>query len=249
MGKRSSYVPGTFCWVELGSSSPDGSRSFYSDLLGWQTEDAGFSGGDYTTCRVDGLAVAGVFGAVKGMPTAWMSYVAVGNVQTASATLESLGGHVIAGPAQANELGSMAVVQDPGGAVFALWEANELAGAELVNDPGAFCLTQLNTRDPAAAKQFYAELFGWTFSAQSTDPPYWGIDNLGRLNAGMTEAVGPDHWLVYFTTADLDAACERIIVGGGTVEVHPMEQSEGRLCVARDPEGAYFGLFEGHVDD
>jgi uncharacterized protein len=58
----------------------------------------------------------------------------------------------------------------------------------------------------------------------------------------------PPHWLAYFTTADIDAAAERIPELGGGLTVPPMEIPSGRIVVASDPQGALFALFEGEVD-
>jgi len=58
----------------------------------------------------------------------------------------------------------------------------------------------------------------------------------------------PPHWLVYFTVADLDAAAGTIAAEGGEVVVQATAVPAGRFLVARDPQGAYFALFEGDVD-
>ncbi len=61
----------------------------------------------------------------------------------------------------------MAVLSDPTGAVFCLWEAGTHRGAELVNQAGTWNWSDLNTRDPEAAKAFYGAVFGWV--AESVD--------------------------------------------------------------------------------
>jgi predicted enzyme related to lactoylglutathione lyase len=82
-------------------------------------------------------------------------------------------------------------------------------------------------------------------------PPAWSLFNGDRLNGDMRPldaGDGPDpHWLVYFTVADLDDAA-RTIGGAGAIEVAPIEIPDGRILVARDPQGARFALFEGEVD-
>jgi uncharacterized protein len=95
---------------------------------------------------------------------------------------------------------------------------------------------------------------------------YWGLYNGDDLNGGMmplpeqaAQAGAPPHWLVYFTSTDVDAAASRIGELGGQVTVPPMaipgvasepgeEVSGGRICVAQDAQGAAFGLFEGRTD-
>lgn len=75
-----------------------------------------------------------------------------------------LGGSVFAPAFDVMEAGRMAVLADPGGAVFAAWQPKDNPGAGLVNAHGALSLNQLNTRDPDAAVAFYSELFGWRFT-------------------------------------------------------------------------------------
>jgi predicted enzyme related to lactoylglutathione lyase len=150
------------------------------------------------------------------------------------------------------EAGRLAIVQDPQGAHLGLWQPRGRIGATLVNDPGAMTINQLNTTDPAGAARFYGDLFGWDFPQVSPDPqPYWSIHNAGRLNGGMMplpDPSAPPHWLVYFTTADLDAAAAGVAAGLGQVVVPPMAIGAGRILVARDPQGAHFALFEGPYD-
>ena len=118
-------------------------------------------------------------------------------------------------------------------------------------------MNQLNTSDPQAAAGFYAGLFGWSASQVAPElgggpQAYWSLENDGRLNGGMMAlppgGFAPPHWLVYFTVADLDAAAGTIAAEGGEVVVPAMAVPAGRFLVARDPQGAYFALFEGDVD-
>ena len=150
------------------------------------------------------------------------------------------------------DVGRMAVLQDPQGAVSAVWQAGRQTGAELVNDPGSLTMNQLNVADVDGAKSFYSDLFGWRFEVASEDPPYWSIYNGDVLNGGLMPlppgAGAPPHWLAYFTTADLDGAAARIQDLGGTILVPQTEVPAGRFVVASDPQGAVFALFEGEVD-
>jgi uncharacterized protein len=171
-----------------------------------------------------------------------------------AARVGELGGAVHAEPFDVMEAGRMAVVQDPTGAVFALWQPRENIGAEVVNAPGALSLNQLNTTDPQRAQEFYEQLFGWrTESVQGGDQPYWGIYSGDRLNGGMmqlpAEMGAPSHWLVYFGIDDIDAVADRIGESGGTIMVPKTEVPGGHFLVARDPQGGVFGIFAGRFDD
>ena len=68
---------------------------------------------------------------------------------------------MLQGPFDVMDAGRMAVVADPEGAVFCVWEAKENIGAKVVNEHGALNFNGLATRDPAAAEAFYGAVFGW----------------------------------------------------------------------------------------
>jgi uncharacterized protein len=266
MGERTSHVPGTFSWTDLGTTDSDGAKAFYGGLFGWELEDMPVpEGPPYTMARIGGKAVCALYqrSADQPGPPAWLCYVTVEDAGATARRAGELGATVISEPFDVLQAGRMAVLQDPTGAVFAIWQPGESIGAELVNDPGAMTMNQLNTGDPEAAELFYSELFGWRFDqlaeAASVDTDvagqeYWGIFNGERLNGGMMPLSqagpgAPPAWLVYFTSADLDASVARIAELGGQVMVQPMRIQSGRIAVAQDPQGAVFALFEGEVDD
>ncbi|MEO7442716.1 MAG: VOC family protein [Acidimicrobiales bacterium] len=254
MGERTSYAPGTFCWVDLATTDVAGALAFYGGLFGWEGEEmAAGPASTYTMLRHDGRHVAALYEGGEGAPAAWLSYVSVDDVDSTADRAAALGALVVQGPSDVLDAGRMAVLADPTGALVALWQPGRHIGATLVNDPGALCLNQLNTGDPQAATHFYGELFGWTVQSNGTaEQPYWGLSNGGALNGGMMPLAPvpglSSHWLAYFTTADLDAAVVTAAASGGAVIVPPMVVPAGRIAVIYDPQGAAFALFEGEVD-
>ncbi len=255
MGERTSHPPGTFSWTDLSTPDPDGAKRFYTGLFGWETEDLPLpDGGVYTFLRKDGKEVAALSAAREGQMTAWLSYITVEDADAVASRAAELGATQLGEPFDVMEAGRMGLIQDPTGAVFAVWQPRESIGATLVNGHGALSLNQLNTSDPDRAREYYSRLFGWRVeSVAGGDQPYWGIFNGERLNGGMmqlpADAGAPSHWLVYFGIDDLDAAAERISESGGTVMVPKTEVPGGHFLVARDPQGAVFGLFAGRFDD
>ena len=136
---------------------------------------------------------------------------------------------MIAEPMDVMGLGTMAVFADPTGAVFGIWQPGTFAGAELVNEPGAFGWNELNTRDLAAAKEFYGAVFGWGFedAGHGRDGHLHDLvkvgEAIGRRHARHRPAGVPDevppHWLVYFAVEDTDATVEKAKAGGGGVMI------------------------------
>ena len=250
MGERTDHAPGTFSWADLSTTDTDGAKAFYTGLFGWDTEDTPIpEGGVYTMLSKGGKTVAALSGAREGQPSAWNSYVTVESADASAAAAKEQGGTVAMEAFDVMDVGRMAVVQDPTGAFFAVWEPRASIGAERVNEPGALTLNQLNTSNPERAQEFYEGVFGWRFeSVEGGDMPYWGIYEGDRLNGGMMEQ-SPSAWLVYFGSESVDDDAGTIAELGGTVIVPPMPVPGGRILVAQDPQGAVFALLSGRFDD
>lgn len=269
MGKRTQYGPGTFSWIELATTDLDGAKDFYGRLFGWQADDRPIpdeaGGGTYTMAILDGDEVAGLSEQQAGqreagVPPNWFSYITVANADAAATRAQELGGTVHAGPFDVMESGRMAVVADPTGAMFGLWQAGASIGATRVNDPGCLTSNELSTNDVPRAAEFYERLFGWTVTEIDTKggPRYWAIHHDGAAegrNGGMRElgpqqAGVPPHWMPYFTVADADATIASAEAANGVVHAGLMTIPSGaRFAVLGDPQGASFAIFEGDVDD
>lgn len=262
MGKRDRYEPGTFCWVDLATTDPDGAKSFYGELFGWESEDTpGGEGVAYTMLRLDGDDVCALYGMEEarrgqGVPPHWFNYVSVKDADAVAAKARDLGGTVVSGPRDARETGRTAVVADPAGAMLGLWQPGTGIGAGRVNDVGCMGWNELQTRDPEAAADFYGGLFGWEFEAERENGrlAYVTIRNSGHMNGGfmpMGEEHGdaPSAWVPYFTVTSADDTVARVKELGGEVHVPPFDAGAGRISVVADPQGAVFSLFEGETDE
>jgi uncharacterized protein len=255
MAERTSHAPGTFSWADLSTSDTDGAKAFYTGLFGWDAKDHPIPGGGvYTMLAKGGKDVAALSSARDGQPSAWNCYVTVESADASAAAAQQHGGTLAMEAFDVTDVGRMAVVQDPTGAFFAVWEPRGSIGAQRVNEPGALTLNQLNTSDVERAQEFYAGVFGWRIEqVASGDMPYWGIYNGDRLNGGMMPLPGdggvPSHWLAYFGSDSVDDDAGRIGELGGTVIVPPMPVPGGHILVAQDPQGGVFGLLSGRFDD
>ena len=264
VGKRERYEPGTFSWVDLATTDPAAAKTFYGQLFGWQAEDMPVGEGVvYTMFSLAGDTIAGMNELPaeqrsQGIPPHWFNYVSVADAEATTARARELGGTIFAEPFDVFDSGRMAIIQDPTGAAFALWQPRGHIGAGRVNDPGCLTWNELQTRDAEAAIAFYGGLFGWEFERAEQDGKlsYVTIKNAGRANGGImpmgAEMAGvPPNWMPYFTVPAADAAVGRIRELGGAVVVEPFQIQGGaaRIAVVRDPQGAVCSVFEGPVDD
>lgn len=259
MGERTEYTPGTFCWTDLSTTDQDAAKAFYGELLGWTPEDVPVGDGAvYSMMRVDGKDVAAISFQPQqqreaGLPPTWNSYIAVENAEQTLARAEQLGATVHAPAFDVMDAGRMGVVQDPQDAFFLVWEAKQHFGASLVNAPGALSWDELATPDIDASASFYSALFDWrTEPIEGTEMPYTVIKNRDGWNNGGIRTVlppgTPPHWLVYFGTADIEAAMAKAAELGGSVLAGPMNIGAADIGVLQDPQGAVFALYAGQYE-
>lgn len=255
MSERTSYTPGTPCWVDLATPDIEAAASFYGALFGWEVPELPNSAemGGYRRAKKNGKDIAGMVPLMQeGQPPAWSTYVSVTDAEATVAAIREAGGQVIAEPMEPADYGKLAVFVDPTGAVCGIWQPNAFAGAELVNEYGCFGWNELGTRDPGAAKQFYSAVFGWSWEDEESERGgTYSVWKLGdSMVGGMLDIAGmlpdeiPAHWLVYFTVEDTDAALEQAKAGGGDVKFGPMETPIGRFAVVGDPFGAVFAVMQ-----
>jgi len=252
MPEFNSYAHGTPSWVDHGTKDLPASNAFYGTLFGWDADDQGEEMGNYTLLRKAGKTVAGNMPAmVEGMPRVWTSYVSVDDADATVELARKAGAMVFVEPMDVSDIGRMAVFADPTGAAIGVWQAKTFMGSELAGETGAFVWTELNTRDTAAAKSFYADVFGWEPSdidmggMSYTEWKLGGASVAGMLTMpDMVPAEVPAHWLVYFGVDDTDASVSRATELGATALVPPTDIPPGRFAVLSDPDGAAFALIK-----
>jgi len=246
------YVPGTFCWADLGTRDAAAAKHFYTGLFGWSPEDRPIGAGAcYTMFSIEGKSVAALYQQEPqpGLPPHWLSYISVESADATVRRTRELGGTVVDDAFDVLDVGRMAVIQDPSGGVVALWEPKRHIGAGVVGEVNTLCWNELATRDPGGAGRFFHGLLGWRAESQQMGQvPYTQFRQGGMWAAGMVE-IGPDlgsvppHWLVYFAVADCDASAAKARALGGTVKVSPNDvEGVGRFAILEDPQGAAFAI-------
>jgi uncharacterized protein len=255
----SSHIPGTFSWVELATIDQKAGVAFYRALFGWDVDEQPIGPTEtYSMFLMRGKEVGAAYTMrpeerQSGAPPHWNLYVTVASVDETVKRAESLGAKVFAPPFDVMDAGRMAVLQDPTGAVFQLWEPKQHIGAKILYEPGALCWSELTTRDPTAAESFYTALFGWTpkHSAPGAGMEYTEFSIQGQPTIGMIPmpaqmpAGVPSYWMPYFQVADCDGSAAKAKELGASVMVPAQDISKtGRFAILQDPQGAMFAVFK-----
>lgn len=257
MGQRSGYTPGTFCWSELATSDQAAAKAFYAALFGWESDDRPVGEDSYYSMQlVGGKPVAAIAGQPQqqrdaGVPPLWNSYVSVDSADAVAERAKELGATVHAPAFDVFTSGRMAVIQDPQGAYFMLWQPGDHVGGALVNAPGALVWNELNSPDLDGSSAFYSALFGWDIEQFAGMEDYLSIKVGAANNGGMRALVppSPPNWLVYFGAEDIDAALVKVQELGGTKLAGPIDIQIAKIAVVADPQGAVFALYAGELED
>lgn len=256
MTTRDSYRHGEFCWVDYVAHDLAAAQKFYERVFGWRTINADTGGGPPYLMFQNGDKIVCGAGQMSeemkgsGVPPMWNSYISVDDIHACIDKARSLGATIILPPMAVMSAGQLAFLKDPTGAVVGLWQKGDFAGAMQVNEPGCFCWNELATRDFAAARQFYGDLFGWEYRKNPESPARYDIIiNQEHENGGIMEMTPewgeiPPFWGVYFTVDSLDATTARLREHGGRLHCDPIQISIGRIAPAMDAQGAALSLIE-----
>lgn len=236
-----------FCRYVLRTTDEPAARRFYAEAIGLELPGGAAPGSVLEAGPLHERARA------AGAPAHWLGQLAVADVDEATSRLVERGAERLGPTVRVDERVCYATVRDPFGAVVAVRQET----ARAAEAPVAW--HQLHTRSAARAAQVYSELFGWVhtqtvdvadpegghrlFAFAADQPPVAAIANTARWPGVHT------HWLFYFAITDLDAAVARVRALGGTaLDPTPMPGQPFRLTACEDPQGAAFGLLEGHDD-
>ena len=271
MTQTRTYPAGVPCWVDTAQPDIEAARTFYGELFGWTFEavQRADAPGAYVIATLDGEDVAAIASS-DGPPATWNTYVAVADARSVAARVWDAGGRVVTEPFEVGPAGWMAVCEDPGGAVFRLWQSGARPGAQAVNVPGSWNFSDLRTADTERAERFYAHVFGWEPAAimgpdgpvllrmpgygdhlaATVDPGIHARQQAVNAPDGFADAIGwvgplgdqpSARWHTSFAVADRDASAARAAELGADV-LKREDAAWTRTATIRDPQGAVFTL-------
>ena len=247
---------GRFAWHELMTPDPDAAIRFYSQVVGWGTEQ--FPGMPEYRLWTSGTKQRG--GVMRqsdedrrrGLAPHWLMYVAVPDIDATIRQAEALGGRVRVPAKSVPGVGRYAILADPQGIVFSLFAPENPRPGSDTADHGDFSWHELAAPDPNAAWSFYQALFGWEKSAamdMGPDGTYQmfrrsgGKTDLGAFYKRPADQPGTAAWLMYAYVRNADRSAETVTQLGGRVLSGPMDvPGGGRIATCVDPQGAAFAV-------
>ena len=255
MTTRETAPAGAPCWADLWTSDIEGSKRFYGELFGWESEEPDPLYGGYFTFTRKGVRVAGCMGDMGPDMEAnntWKPYLATEDNAKTLEVAESRGAQIAVPGMTVGDLGIQGVLADPGGATVGTWQPITFQGFAVINEHGTPSWFELHTRDYAGALDFYRSVFSWETTVASDNEqlryttfrsPAGGEYVGGVMDASAFRPEGtPDEWSVYWEVDDCAAALAKVKKLGGTVIMGPDDTPYGVLALCADPAGAQFKL-------
>lgn len=250
------FVNGAPNWLDIGTSDMDRASAFYGALFGWRFVSAGPDAGGYGFFQLDGkTAAGGMRSAPEQGPPSWTVYFRTADADATCTAAERAHGRVLFPPMDVMGQGTMAIIADPAGVPFGVWQPGRLEGLDVAGEPGSLCWVELYTPDIAAAAAFYRAALGLETSGVSfpggtytcVNPAGGGEESVFGgvvpLAEDPTEAPYPAYWLPYVEVADVDAVVARAEELGGAVRMAATDiEGVGRIARLADPDGARFAV-------
>ena len=120
---------GAFSWHELMTTDPEAAKQFYSEVFGWGMQDYPMEDMNYTVVKIGEEGIGGIMGIppeAAGTPPNWGTYITVDNVDETVEKVTALNGKVLSPPRDIPDVGRMAIIQDPQGAVLMVMKYVEM---------------------------------------------------------------------------------------------------------------------------
>ncbi|MEM8858148.1 MAG: VOC family protein [Chloroflexota bacterium] len=245
---------GNFVWADLSTFNLNDAYSFYSAVFDWKS--TGLDPTGYNICLANNQEAAGLyvmpdFFQQINMPSFWMSYIQVDDIKQTVEVAAQMGGKVEVGPEPFGEQaeGQIALIRDPLGAGFTVYEGEFLKGRDPVGSHGRMVWNELIISDIQKIQPFYQALFGWRVEQVDGGQRYNVYSETNKLIANIEEISNDikgdlEFWGVYFAVADLDQAMRIVKRHGGAI-TFDNQTADSRQVMCTDPQGAAFLLTQG----
>jgi len=255
MAEITNYDQGEFCWTELCSTDANSAKNFYKQIFGWGYDDIPIGDGvTYTMAQVESKSACALYSMdeelrKKNVPSNWLAYISVTDADAMTAKAKTAGATIITNPFDVMDVGRMAVLQDPTGATFAIWQPKKHAGAEIGGETGTVCWRELISTNVDVAAKFYGTLFGWkptvdTYGTFNYTTLKLGDEGIGGLMPPQSPNT-PSQWVTCFIVDSASATVATTKKLGGTVYLDTMAiPGIGKYAVLADPQGAVFSVME-----
>lgn len=246
-----------FIWCDLSTFDIKRAQRFYSELFGWSyvsMSDRSMKS-EYLVAHQKENAVSALFVMPEylqkiNMPSFWMSYVQVENIENTVENAKKHDGVIIEiEPTQFDEKSKIALIRDPSGAGFTVYEGPDLDG-RYENGHGRMVWNVHHVSDVGRIKKFYEDVFGWVIKKQrgqehvydiatSDGSPVATIEEMDESVTGKFQ-----YWMPIFEVGSQAEIQKKVKKLGGSILA---EFKDGRTIYADDQGGSFMCRELKHV--
>lgn len=250
-----SFPTGRFVWFEYVAGDLARAQAFFGETFNWKTQTMpapSMPGGVYTMIAAGEHMLGGYLDTPPGAPSHahWLAHLQVESAAASCQAVTAAGGKVLMAPTVAGEMGTYAVVADPLGGAFALWQPSKPDAGGYKGAAGTFCWNELMTEDVDRSVAFYQAVGAWKDAPMDMGPmgTYHVLEADGTGRAGVMKAPMPgipQVWMPYVQVDDADATLARAKRLGADVKMPCNDvPGVGRLAIFTDPLGCAVGILQ-----
>lgn len=227
-------------FADLSTYSVSDTLPFYEHVFGWVY----YEQDNYYSAFIDQTEVVGLYETPDKfkqmrMPHFWMTYIRVSNVDEMVSKAKALGG-IIEAHYEMNGIGKVALIRDPQGAGFTIYEGDALKDTRTKNTARTLIWNEIHTSNAQRIIPFYEGLFGWTIK-QLQNGTYVVLNYDGEHIADILEIDNRykgkyEYWVCTFAVDDLNATKKLILNNEG----HVIIEEEHRILFTDNSNEAFF---------
>ena len=240
-------VRGRFLWHELNTADTAAAQSFYSKVLGWKTQSWDLDP-SYTLFVANSGPVGGTTS--ESGQAQWISYIGTDDIEATVTQAQELGAVVTKQISDMPNGGRYALLDDPQGASFGVYQSTSDHGPEKAAKRGEHSWHELATDDYQAAFKFYSALFGWEATGEHDMGAPTGVYFMFGRNGvpvggiyNRLPEMPPPAWTAYVRVRDTQKVVPKATAAGATLIAGPMEVPGGDwIAQFVDPHGAIFAV-------
>ncbi|WP_299522729.1 VOC family protein [Winogradskyella sp.] len=231
--------PNAIIFADLSTYTPKTTMAFYENIFGWRY----YKDYDYYVAYKGDKDVVGLYETPEKfkqmrMPHFWMTYIQVNNIERTVAKARELGG-IIEMEQTIEGLGKVALIRDPQGAGFTIYEGDHLKSTRTEGEANTLIWNELHVSDAKNTIPFYESIFDWTFIKTSSD--HYKIYTQNDKHIADALQIPNDYkgkyeyWVCTFGVRDLKTTKQNILDHGGSLVI-----DEGERILLTDNSGQAF---------
>lgn len=235
--------PNNIIFADLSTYAPDATITFYETVFGWKY----YRDNDYYLAHKNDKAIVGLYETPEKfkqmrMPHFWMTYIEVNDVEDTVARAKALGG-IIEMKYIMKGFGRVALIRDPQGAGFTIYEGDKLQSTRTDNEINTLVWNELHISNADNIIPFYEGIFDWKFTEKS--PNHYQIHSQGNHIADALQIPNEykgkyEYWVCTFGVKDLRKTQKMILNNGGSIII----EENDRILFTDNSGEAFFYIVE-----